>query len=299
LLVIVAIAVLVARSRSSGQGQVAEEDESPIVAAAHALIQRGLSAQRALVELTRSYPNDVGSLTELDDSVFADERFPLFKTKAGRRRFEELRALLSQKSSDDSLLGADLAEVLSQSIASQTPPDQVASSIAARVPEDEWGSFSRMGLDELARALRASGGRHPVLASPRARGVALEIQAALRNESQSSHHALAVGWLVRAAGQGKRGESLRLPSGRVILGRGAGSDLRLDADTQVAEQHAVISEKRGAFYIEPLQGTLKVETKPVSARQPLGDGDTIEIGQSRYVFKCVSTGNLAQSRSGS
>ena len=83
------------------------------------------------------------------------------------------------------------------------------------------------------------------------------------------------------------------------MGRGAGSDLRLDADTQIAEQHAVISEKRGAFYIEPMQGTLKVETKPVSARQPLGDGDTIEIGQSRYVFKCVSTGNLAQSRSGS
>ena len=298
LLAIAAVVVLLVRRRPPGQEQAAEEDEPPVVAAAHALIQRGLSAQRALVELTRSYPNDVASLAELDASVFTDERYPLFKTKAGRRRFEELQALLTRKSSDDSLLGADLADVLSQSISSQTPPDQVASSIAARVPEDEWGAFSRMGLDELARALRASGNRHPVLASPRARGVALEIQAALRNESLSSNHSLAVGWLVRAAGQGKRGESLRLPSGRVVLGRGAGCEIRLDTDTQVAEQHAAISEKRGAFYIEPMQGATKVETKPVNGRQPLGDGDTIEIGQSRYVFKCVTTGNVGQSRSG-
>jgi hypothetical protein len=298
LLVVAAVVVLVLRKRSPREEQGADEDEQPVVSAAHALIQRGLSAQRALVELTRSYPNDVASLAQLDASVFTDERYPLFKTKAGRRRFEEIQSLLSRKTSDDSLLGADLADVLSQSISSQTPPDQVASSIAARVPEDEWGAFSRLGLDELARALRASGGRYPVLASPRARGVALEIQAALRNESRSANHSLAVGWLVRAAGQGKRGETLRLSSGRVVIGRGVGCEIRLEADAQIAEQHAAISERHGAFYIEPMQGAIKVETKPVSARQPLGDGDTIEIGQGRYVFKCVSTGNVGQSRSG-
>jgi polyisoprenoid-binding protein YceI len=47
-----------------------------------------------------------------------------------------------------------------------------------------------------------------------------------------------------------------------------------------------------------MQGTIRVETKPVSGRAPLGDGDTIEIGQSRYVFKCVSSGNVGQSRFG-
>jgi hypothetical protein len=298
LLVLAAVIVLLLRRRSSGEEPMADEDEDPVVAAAHALIQRGLSAQRALVELTRSYPNDVATLAELDASVFADERYPLFKTKAGRRRFEELQALLSHKSNDDTLLGNDLAEVLAQSISGQSPPDQVASSIAARVPEDQWGAFSRMGLDELARALRASGGRHPVLATPRARGVALEIQAALRSESQRSNHSLAVGWLVRAAGQGKRGETLRLGSGRSILGRGPACEIRMEADTQVAEQHAAIGVKRGAFYIEPMQGTIKVETKPVSGRQPLGDGDTIEIGRGRYVFKCVSAGRVDQSRPG-
>lgn len=298
LLAVAAGVVVFLRKRSRGREEDDDPDDQAVVAAAHALIQRGLSAPRALVELTRSYPNDVSSLANLDPSVFADDCYPLFKTRAGRRRFEELQALLLHKATDESLLGADLAEVLSQSIAGQAPPDQVASSIAARVPEDQWGAFSRMGLDELARALRASGARHPVLASPRARGVALEIQAALRSESLSSNSSLTVGWLVRAAGQGKRGETLRLPGGKAVLGRAPSCDVRMDADTQIAQQHAAISERRGSFYIEPMQGTIKVETKPVTGRQPLGDGDTIEIGQSRYVFKCVTSGNVAQSRSG-
>ena len=299
LLVIVAIVVVALRRRGNSDEGVEAEDTQPVVTAAHALIQRGLPAQRALGELTRSYPNDVGTLAELDASVFSDARFPLFKTKAGRRRFEELQALLSHKSNDDTMIGADLAEVLAQSISSQTPPDQVAGSIAARVPEDQWGAFARLGLDELAKALRASGGQHPVLASPRARGVALEIQAALRTESRSTNKSLAVGWLVRASGQGKRGETLRLPEGRTVLGRGAACQVVLEGDAQVADEHAVISERRGAFFIEPMQGTIKVETQPVSDKQPLGDGDTIDLGQGRYVFKCVSTGHVSHSRPGS
>ncbi|MBN2573009.1 MAG: FHA domain-containing protein [Deltaproteobacteria bacterium] len=291
--------VLFLRKRARQQPAGGEDASEAVVAAAHGLIQRGLSAQRALVELTRGFPNDVAVLADLDPSVFADERYPLFRTRAGRRRFEELQALLSSKASDDSLLGKDLVEVLSQSIAGRAPPDQVASSIAARVPEDEWGVFSRMGLDELARALRASGTRYPVLATPRARGVALEIQAALRNESRNSAgKSLTVGWLVRATGPGLRGETLRLPGGRVVLGRAPDCQVRLDTDSQIAQQHAMIGEKRGSFHIEPMQGVIKVETKPVSGRVALGDGDTIEIGQSRYVFKCVSSGNVAQSRSG-
>lgn len=296
LIVVVLIVVLRRRGDSNDRGD--DEDDQPVLTAAHALIQRGLPAKRALVELTRSYPNDVGTLAEVDPSVFDDDRFPLFKTKAGRRRFEELQALLADKSNDDSPIGDDLAEVLSQSISGQSPPDQVASSIAARVPEDQWSAFARLGLDELAKALRASGSRYPVLASPRARGVALEIQAALRNESRSTNRSLAVGWLVRAAGQGKRGETLRLSEARVVIGRGPGCQINLEGDPQVADQHAVIAERRGAFYIEPMQGALKVETKPVAGKQALGDGDTIEIGQGRYVFKCVSSGHVSHSRSG-
>jgi hypothetical protein len=297
LLAIAAVLVVVLRGRSGRSRGGGVDDDTAVLAAAHALIHRGLSAPRALVELTRSFPNDVGRLAELDESVFSDERFPLLRTRAGRRRFEELQALLSKKSNDDTLLGSDLAEALAQSIGGQSPPDQAASTIAARVPEDQWSAFARMGLDELARALRASGGLHPVLATPRARGVALEIQAALRTENKTSNRSMAIGWLVRASGQGKRGETLRLPLGdRAVLGRGASVDVRLDGDAQVAEEHAVITERRGSFYIEAMQGELRVEAKPVGSRQPLGDGDTVEIGESRYVFKCVTTGNVGHSR---
>jgi hypothetical protein len=290
--------VVFLRKRKRPQGPADEEDEQEaMVAAAHSMIQRGLSAQRALVELTRSFPDDVSGLTELDPSVFADERYPFFRTKAGRRRFEEIVALLSSKAGDDSLLGNDLVEVLSQSMSAQAPPDQVASSIAARVPEDQWGAFSRMRLDELAKALRSLGNRYPALATPHARSIALDIQAALRSESRNSaSNSMTVGWLVRAAGLGRRGETLRLPNGRAVVGRGPDCQVRLDVDTNIAPQHAAIVERRGAFYIEPMQGTLKLETKPVTGRVPLNDGDTIEMGLGRYVFKCVSSGNVGQSR---
>ncbi|HSQ54977.1 MAG TPA: FHA domain-containing protein, partial [Gemmata sp.] len=72
----------------------------------------------------------------------------------------------------------------------------------------------------------------------------------------------------------------------------------LDSDQAIADQHAVITERRGAFYIEPLQGDLRLETRQVSGKEPLGDGDTLELGQGRYVFKCVSVGPVSQSRSG-
>ena len=83
-----------------------------------------------------------------------------------------------------------------------------------------------------------------------------------------------------------------------MLGSAADCDVRLDADPQIAPQHAAISERRGAFYIELIQGLLKVETKSVSGRAPLGDGDTIEMGESRFVFKCVTSGHVGQSHSG-
>jgi hypothetical protein len=83
-----------------------------------------------------------------------------------------------------------------------------------------------------------------------------------------------------------------------VVGRGTGCDLVLGGDPQVAEQHAAISDTRGEFAIEPLGGPIKIEDARIEARQPVGDGDTIEVGQSRYVFKCVTTGNLGKSTGG-
>jgi hypothetical protein len=262
-------------------------EEPSLLAAVHELIGRGLSAQRAVVELTRSFPESVAGLTTADPALLSDPRYPLLQTRAGRRRFEEIVALL--RHGDDSGLGDDLAAALAEVLAAKTPARQAALSIAARVPEDQQSDFLRLRLDDLASRLRKAGERYPVLASPRSRGAALAVQDALRAQSGAS---LAVAWLVRAVGPGPRGETLRVAAGRAVLGRSPSCEIRLDRDKQVAEQHAAISESRGQFAIEPLQGSVKIEDTAASSRQPLGDGDTIEIGESRFVFKCVTTGNL-------
>ena len=83
-----------------------------------------------------------------------------------------------------------------------------------------------------------------------------------------------------------------------MLGSGPACDLVLSGDGQVVDQHAAISDAHGEFAIEPLAGPIKIEDARIEARNPLGDGDTIEIGESRYVFKCVTTGNLGKSTGG-
>ncbi len=277
--------LLVVRLRGRSQP---DRDENPVLPAVHALIRRGMSARRALLELTRSFPEQVASLTRLDDSVYSDPRYPLLQTRPGRRRFDEIRALLSEEG-QSSLISDELASALADAISGQTPPAKAAEMIAARLPDEKWGAFSRLSLEELAQALRQAGASYPVLALPRSRGAALKIQDALRGQKGSS---LALGWLVRASGPGRRGETLRLQSGRAVLGRGAGCELPLGADAEIAEQHAVITETRGEFAIEAVGGPVKVEDQPIGGSRPLNDGDTIEIGPGRYVFKCVASGNL-------
>jgi len=149
LLVLVA-AVLILRGRRP------REEPSPL-AAVHDLIGRGLSAQRAVVELTRSFPESVAGLTTADPALFSDPRYPLLQTRAGRRRFEEIVTLL--RHGGDSSLGDDLAAALAEAIAAKTTARQAALSISARVPEDQQSDFLRLGLDQLAASLRQAGDR--------------------------------------------------------------------------------------------------------------------------------------------
>ena len=284
--------LLVLRLRSRRRS---EADEDPIVPATHALIRRGMSTQRALAELTRSFPESIAGLATVDESIFSDPRYPLLQTRAGRRRFEEIRALLTPGDSEESPLHDSLFAALAEAVTAQRPARKAAESIAARLPADQWSALSRLGLEDLARALRQAGKRFPVLGLPRSRGAVLDIQEALRSQTSAS---LAVAWLVRASGPGRRGETLHLRGSRAVVGRGATCDLVLGGDAQVAEQHAVISDTHGEFAIEPLGGQIKIEAVRIDARHPLGDGDTVEIGQSRYIFKCVTTGNLGKSTGG-
>ncbi len=231
--------------------------EPSVFAALHDLIGRGLPARRAVVELTRGFPESLAGLATADPALLSDPRYPLLQTQAGRRRFEEIVALLRQ--SDDSLLGDDLAVALAEAIAAKTPARPAALSITARVPEDQRSDFCGLGWTSWLPGCAKRANVYPILASPRSRGAALAIQDALRAQAGAG---LAVAWLVRAAGPGRRGETLRVAAGRAVLGRGPSCAIRLEADKQVAEQHAALSETRGEFAIEPLQGGVKIEDKP-------------------------------------
>jgi hypothetical protein len=266
-----------------------EDSLAVILAAAHDLVRRGLRPERAIMELTRKFPEKVGRLAQVDDRMLSSSRLPSFRTRAGRLRFQEMQAILTRKTGGQSALGPDIAEVLAALIASQASPQAAAKTFAARLADDQCSAFLRLRAEEIAAALRAEGRRHPSLATPRARGFALALQDELRDSVSTS--SLAIAWLVRASGPGPRGQTVRLDAERLVVGRGATCQIRIDGDAELAERHAEIAEQGGEFTIAPLEGQVKVEAEPVSQPRSLADGETIRIGGSEYVFKCASIGS--------
>jgi predicted component of type VI protein secretion system len=110
------------------------------------------------------------------------------------------------------------------------------------------------------------------------------VQEALRTASGPP---LAVGWFARATGPGKRGQTIAVPAGRVIVGRSPDCQLRVPEDQQLADRHAEIREEDGRFMIRPLDGRVALEDQDIADERPLADGATVALGACRYVFKCV------------
>ena len=271
-----------------------DADEEAIVSAAHDLIRRGASPARAVEELSRGRGAAVRILVNLDPDVLNDPRFPYFRTRPGRLRIKEIQDILSKKAAVRPAIGSTLAEVLAESIKQGLPAEQAAEALAGRVMPEETAAFAAMSLDDLARSLREVSHRQASLASPRARGVAVAIQDALRSKSTASR-GIAVGWLVRAGGPGRRGETMRLGEARSALGRGSACDVRLDGDAAVCEEHAEVVTAGGEFVIAPLAGPVSVEGKPVTSRHTLSDGETIALGAGIFVFKSARSGTAPAS----
>ncbi len=285
-------AVIVIMRRRSVGGPT-EDDE--ILRAAHDLIRRGASPRRAVDELTRNYPESVGELANIDQDLLSDPRFPYFRTRPGRLRLQEIRDLLAKKSVDSPMLDDTLAAVLADAVANRTPPDQAAATLAARVGADECTAFTSLGLDRLAEALRAAAVAHPTLATPRARGAVVAIQDTLRTRGGAL--GIVVGWLVRAGGSGRRGETLRLGDARTLIGLSGSCAIRLSLDPTVAGEHAEVTLEKGdgEFSIAPLGGPVTVEGAAIDKRHALTDGETIGIGDGLFIFKSASAGNLSSS----
>jgi pSer/pThr/pTyr-binding forkhead associated (FHA) protein len=96
----------------------------------------------------------------------------------------------------------------------------------------------------------------------------------------------------KAAARGIRligpGGPITLGAGSFVVGRSAGSDVRLD-DRQVSRSHARITIDAAAAFIEDLQtvnGTL-VNGREVKARQRLSAGDIVQFGASQFRVELV------------
>lgn len=281
-------AIFVLRRRGGGGGG---SDDDEILQAAHDLIRRGASPRRAVEELTRNYPESVGELITMDQDLFADPRFPYFRTRPGRLRMQEIRDLLAKKSVDSPVLDDTLAAILAEAVANRTPPDQAAAMVAARVGADECNAFTSLGLDRLAEALRAAAHQHATLGTPRARGAVVAIQDTLKTRGGAL--GILVAWLVRAGGSGRRGETLRLGDGRTVIGLAQGCAIRLSQDPTVASEHAEVTMEGAEFAIAPLGGPVTVEGSPVERRRVLTDGETIGVGDGLFIFKSAAAGNLS------
>ncbi|HVY39286.1 MAG TPA: hypothetical protein VHM31_15185 [Polyangia bacterium] len=266
-----------------------------LVAAAHDLIRRGASPERAAEELVRRFPEAPSLLAGMDEALLVDPRFPYLRTRPGRKRMQEIRELVAERSGDSAGLGESLARVLSEAVAAQMPADEAAEKVNAHATAEERAAFVGLDLDRLAEALRGAARAHPPLGTPRARGIAVAIQDALRTGEKASQ-GVAVGWLVRAGGPGRRGETLRLAPERTVIGCSVTCAVRIIDDPGMAPEHAEIVALDEEFAIAPLGGAVRVEGQPVTRRQALVDGETIDLGGGMYVFKCASVGNLATVR---
>ena len=291
---LVGLVLFLSRRRASSSSSDDDDgtDEEAIVTAAHDLIRRGASPQRAVEELSRAHGAAVSAIINLDPEVVSDPRFRYFQTRAGRARLKDIQDILAKKAVAQARLGGTLAAILAAAIKEQRPPEEAANMLAAQVAPEEAAEFAGMPLDRLAEALRGAAAGQSVLGTPRARGIAVTIQDALR-AGRTGGRGVVVGWLVRAGGPGRRGETLRLDATRSVIGRAPSASPRIEADSQLAPEHAEIVVEGSGFLVAPLGGEVKVEGTPTTERRPLTDGETLQLGAGVYVFKLASAGRLA------
>ena len=274
-----------------------ESDSSleAVLAAAHNLIRRGASAERAAEQLAREYPDAGRLLEEVGDEPFSDARFPYLRTRPGRKRLQEIRAILQKRQGESPALPDALARVLAEVVGSGVSAQVAAERLSALTTSQERAAFVALELERLAEALRLIARTHAALGTPRARGVVVAIQDALRAD-ETRKSGVSVAWLVRTGGPGRRGQTLRLGDERTVIGSGAGCEIQLAEDPAVAPAHAAIALGEGEYSVEPIGGPVRVEGETVSARKPLVDGETLEIGGGFFVFKAASLLNLRADR---
>jgi hypothetical protein len=233
-----------------------------------------------------AFPDEIGLLAEVDPQALSPSRYRALRTRAGHARLREMQALLAH-SDEQPTLDEEMAELLAAALSSKLPPAECARRLRARVSGDRFGALARATREDLEESLGQAAEDFPALGQPGALPFALAVQEALR-KGDAAAPLVAIGWLVRAAGPGRRGETLRIGTGRCRIGKSAACQLRLEGDDRIQPDHAEMSEQGGQFVIAPADGRVRVEGAEIAQPRALVDGEVIELGTGRYVFKSVT-----------
>jgi len=247
------------------------------------LIRLGTPAEQAVVELSQRFPDEVGELTKLDPLKLSPARYRYLRTRAGQARVKEIQDLLDEDG-ERPVMDDEMASILADAVKQGAAPEDVAQNLRARLPDTQWGALSRASGSVVKQSLRDMGRNHSELASSQAAQFASQVQVALRRRDPVG---LAVAWLVRASGPGRRGETLRLGTPSAVIGSAVTCQPRISDDPMIADEHAEIHESGGQFIVRPRRGVVSVEGNPIPSDHTLADGETIPLGTSRFVFKTV------------
>lgn len=145
--------------------------------------------------------------------------------------------------------------------------------------------------DEETRNLKSAGAhaKHDDEDEPRTRVISSRSPKRSEESNDDGGYELAAGWLVVIEGPG-RGCTREIYYGMNSIGRGSGERIALDfGDTTISrEAHAylVFDEKQSDFYLQHggKSNLVRLNGAPVLAPQPLKNGDTIEIGDTKLRF---------------
>jgi hypothetical protein len=286
---ILALAAAVAVSIFFGWPQRARQQRQEMLEHIERWVRAGVKPERMVVDLSRRFPEQVAWLKTLDPDQLDTARSPHLRTRAGRALLEQIQAKLAA-AGDPAVTGSaesNLVGQLAMALSAGLSPADASERIRARLPDEDWSAFARLGFRDLTRLLKDASAQHPALGTPEGRRLVMDVQDALR---ESSVEGLSVAWLVRAAGPGPRGATLPLGQEETTLGRAEGAGVRLQEDSEVAARHAVVRLIDGRYAIAPAEGPVLVEGEPITAERPLADGETIQIGREVLVFKCVVAG---------
>jgi hypothetical protein len=247
------------------------------------IIRLGTPADEAVNDLSARFPDSIDKLATLDVMKLDPAKYRYLRTRAGQARIKEIQKQLESGDAGP-IVDDEVAQIVSAGMNKKQDAQEVARQIRARVSDDQAAALARAGSHELKESLARASKDHAPLKASRAVDFAAEVQEALRTASGPP---MAVGWFARATGPGKRGQTIAIPAGRVVVGRSPDCQLRVPEDQQLADRHAEIREEDGRFMIRPLDGRIALEDQDVTDERPLTDGATVAIGACRYVFKCV------------